>query len=68
MVHPSMYCNFRGYLLLVLPESNENNTPRTVLFDDWLTREVDNHVNEIYYFAAEFDPVSYYENCLYISS
>jgi len=68
MVHPSVYCNFRGYLLLVLPESNENNTPRTVFFDDWLTREVDKHVNGIYYFAAEFDLVSYYQNCLYISS
>jgi hypothetical protein len=45
----------RGYLLLVLPQSNETNTPRTVFFDDWLTKEVENHVNGIYYFAAEFD-------------
>jgi hypothetical protein len=34
--------------------------PRTVFFDDWLTKEVENHVNGIYYFAAEFDQVSQY--------
>jgi len=60
MVHPSVYCNFRGYLLLVLPESTETNTPSTVFFDDWLIKEVDSHVNGIYYFAAEFDQVSQY--------
>jgi len=60
MVHPSVYCNFRGYLLLVLPQSNEITTPRTVFYDDWLTKEVENHVNVNYYFAAEFDPVSQY--------
>jgi len=60
MIHPSVYSNFRGYLLLVLPQSNMANTPRTVFFDDWLTKEVDNHVKGIYYFAAEFDQVSHY--------
>ena len=60
MVQPSVYCNSRGYLLLVLPESNESNTPRTVFYDDWLTKEVDSHVNGIYYFAAAFDQVSHY--------
>ena len=58
MVHPSVYCNFRGYLLLVLPQFNDTNTPRTVFFNDWLTKEVNHHVNGIYYFAAEFDQVS----------
>jgi hypothetical protein len=60
MVHPSVYCNFRGYLLLVLPQSNDTNTPKTVFFDDWLIKELDNHVNGNYYFAAEFDQVSHY--------
>jgi hypothetical protein len=52
--------NFRGYLMLVLPESNETLVPKTVFFDDWLTQEVKDHVKGTYYFAAEFDQVSHY--------
>jgi hypothetical protein len=50
---------FRGYLLLVLPESNETQVPETVFFDDWLAQEVKDHVKGPYYFAAEFDQVSH---------
>jgi hypothetical protein len=60
MVHLSVYCNFRVYLLLILPESYQTNTPRTAFYDEWLTKEVNKHVNGIYYFAAEFDQVSQY--------
>jgi hypothetical protein len=55
---PSLYCDFSGYLLLVMPESNESEIPKTLIFDKWLMQEVNSHVNGTYYFSAEFDQVS----------
>jgi hypothetical protein len=54
--------------MLVLPESNETQVPKTVFFDDWLTREVNDNVKGTYYFAAEFDQVSHYYSHLYTGS
>ncbi|XP_021936936.1 uncharacterized protein LOC110838232 [Zootermopsis nevadensis] len=55
-------CNFSGCLLLVLPQSSEVEIPKTLIFDEWLTQEVNNRSNGTYYFSAEFDQVDLKEN------
>jgi hypothetical protein len=55
---PSVYCDFSGYLLLVMPEPSVTEIPKTLIFEKWLTQEVNSHVKDTYYFSAEFDQVS----------
>ncbi|XP_021936972.1 uncharacterized protein LOC110838250 isoform X1 [Zootermopsis nevadensis] len=66
-LHPStMYQDLiSGCLLLVLPQSSEVEIPKTLIFDEWLTQEVNNRSNGTYYFSAEFDQVSYFYLFIY---
>jgi hypothetical protein len=42
----------------VMPESSETEIPKTLIFEKWLTQEVNSRVNDSYYFSAELDQVS----------